>query len=258
MAERFDKFTDGARRVLTYAQEESVGHRHNFIGTEHLLLGLTREEEGVAATVLANLGVKLSGIRSAVHYIIGQGDAPSGGEIGLTPRAKKVIELAVVEARLFDHGYIGTEHLLLGLVGEGEGIAYGVLESMGVSLENARAETVRVLSEGQTSEKQSNMAVAEALAAIDEAIAAIGALGTDLAADLTSGVVFPVLGRIRSQLDTLTVRNLPAGYNLDVHRQTYGNLLILDEAAAVFERHNMQHVAAPLAEAAMKVRAALG
>src|SRR3989304_515312 len=147
MADRFDKFTERARRVLTLAQEEALRFNHNYIGTEHLLLGLVREGEGVAAKVLANLGVELNKVRSAVEFIIGRGDRAVMGEIGLTPRAKKGIELAVDEARRPRHHYIGTEHLLLGLVREGEGIAAGVLESLGVSLEKLRAEVTRILSQ---------------------------------------------------------------------------------------------------------------
>ena len=153
MADRFDKFTERARRVLTLAQEEAqrfnhnyIGTEHlNYIGTEHLLLGLVREGDGVAAKVLNNLGVELSEVRSAVEFIIGRGEKSITGEIGLTPRAKKVIELAVEEARRLNHSYIGTEHLLLGLVREGEGIAFGVLESLGVSLDRVRTETARIL-----------------------------------------------------------------------------------------------------------------
>ena len=106
-----------------------------------------REGDGVAAKVLANMGVELNKVRSAVEFIIGRGDRMVMGEIGLTPRAKKVIELAVDEARRLSHHYIGTEHLLLGLVREGEGIAAGVLESLGVSLEKVRAQTIHVLSQ---------------------------------------------------------------------------------------------------------------
>jgi len=115
MADRFDKFTERARKVLQLAQEEAQRFNHNYIGTEHLLLGLVREGEGVAAKVLANLGVELNKVRSAVEFIIGRGDRTVTGDIGLTPRAKKVIELSVDEARRLNHHYIGTEHLLLGL-----------------------------------------------------------------------------------------------------------------------------------------------
>ena len=127
--DRFDKFTDRARKVLTLAQDEAQRFNHNYIGTEHLLLGLVREGEGVAARVLENMNVELAKVRTAVEFIIGRGDRPVVGEVGLTPRAKRVIELAIDEARRLGHNYIGTEHLLLGLVREGEGIAAGVLES---------------------------------------------------------------------------------------------------------------------------------
>jgi ATP-dependent Clp protease ATP-binding subunit ClpA len=145
--DRFDKFTERARKVLSLAQEEAQRFQHNYIGTEHLLLGLVSEGEGVAARVLSNLGVELYQVRNSVEFIIGRGDRIVLGEIGLTPRAKKVIELAVDEARRLNHHYIGTEHLLLGLVREGEGIAAGVLESLGVNLEKVRTQTIQVLSQ---------------------------------------------------------------------------------------------------------------
>ena len=144
MADKFDKFTERARRVLTYAQEEAQRFNHNYIGTEHFLLGLVREGDGIAARILNNLGVQLSRVREAVEFIIGRGETMIMGEIGLTPRAKKVIELAVDEARRLNHQYIGTEHLLLGLVREGEGIGAGVLVSLGVSLEKLRAQVIQV------------------------------------------------------------------------------------------------------------------
>src|SRR5216684_2093499 len=136
--DRFDKFTERARKVLSLAQEEAQRFQHNYIGTEHLLLGLVREGEGVAAKVLNNLGVDLNKVRSTVEFIIGHGDRIIIGEIGLTPRAKKVIELAVDEARRLDHHYIGTEHLLLGLLREGDGIAAKVLSHLGVELDKLR------------------------------------------------------------------------------------------------------------------------
>ena len=145
--DRFDKFTDRARKVLTLAQDEAQRFNHNYIGTEHLLLGLVREGEGVAARVLENMNVELAKVRTAVEFIIGRGDRPVVGEVGLTPRAKRVIELAIDEARRLGHNYIGTEHLLLGLVREGEGIAAGVLESLGVNLDKVRHEVIRVLSQ---------------------------------------------------------------------------------------------------------------
>ena len=143
--DKFDKFTQRARKVLQLAQEEAQRFQHNYIGTEHLLLGLIREREGVAGQVLLNLGVDLEKVRNAVEHIIGRGDRVVLGVIGLTPRAKKVIELAVDEARSLGHNYIGTEHLLLGLLREGEGIAAGVLESLGLNLAEVRAKTIEIL-----------------------------------------------------------------------------------------------------------------
>ncbi len=116
MPSRFEKFSEGARRVLSLAQEEAQRFNHSYIGTEHILLGLVRETEGLASQVLANMGVDLDKVRSAVEFIIGRGERPIVGDIGLTPRAKKVIELAVDEARRMNHNHIGTEHLLIGLL----------------------------------------------------------------------------------------------------------------------------------------------
>ena len=148
-ADRFDRFTDRARRVLTLAQDEAQRFDHGYIGTEHILLGLLREGDGVAAQVLLNMNVELAKVRTAVEFVIGRGDQLVAGEVGLTPRAKRVIELSIDEARRMGHDYIGTEHLLLGLVREGEGVAAGVLESLGVNLDKVRHEVIRVLAEAQ-------------------------------------------------------------------------------------------------------------
>ena len=145
--DRFDQFTERTWKVLSLAQEEAQHFQHNYIGTEHLLLALVREGEGVAAKVLVNLGVELNKVRSTVEFIISRGDRIVLGEIGLTPRAKKVIELATDEAHRLNHHYIGTEHLLLGLVREGEGIAAGVLESLGVNLEKVHTQIIQMLSQ---------------------------------------------------------------------------------------------------------------
>ena len=190
MADRFDKFTERARRVLTLAQEEAQRFNHNYIGTEHLLLGLVREGDGVAAKVLGNLGVELNKVRSAVEFIIGRGDRSTSGEIGLTPRAKKVIELAVDEARRLNHSYIGTEHLLLGLVREGEGIAAGVLESLGVNLERVRAETTRILAQTQPQGQQAATAGGR-----QARTPTLDQLGVDLTAAARAGQLDPVVGR---------------------------------------------------------------
>jgi hypothetical protein len=150
--ERFDKFSDRARKVLTLAQDEALRFDHNYIGTEHLLLGLVREGEGVAARVLTGTGIELQKVRTAVEYIIGRGDKPVVGEVGLTPRAKRVIELSIDEARRLGDRYIGTEHLLLGLLREGEGIAAGVLLSLGADLDRMRHQVVHVRAEGSGEE----------------------------------------------------------------------------------------------------------
>src|SRR5579871_3835403 len=199
--DRFDKFTERARKVLSLAQEEAQRFNHNYIGTEHLLLGLVREGEGVAAKVLSNLGVELNKVRSAVEFIIGRGDRIVLGEIGLTPRAKKVIELAVDEARRLNHHYIGTEHLLLGLVREGEGIAAGVLESLGVNLEKVRTQTIQVLSQsGASGEREPKHSKTPT---IDQ-------MGIDLTAAARAGTLDPVIGRhqeIERVIQILSRRN---------------------------------------------------
>jgi len=186
MTSRFEKFSERARRVLTSAQQEAQQLNHNYIGTEHILLGLLREEEGVAAKVLNNLGVSSSKVRSAVEYIIGRGEKSSSGEIGLTPRAKRVIELAIDEARHLGHNYIGTEHLLLGLQHEGEGIAAGVLESFSITIEQTRAETTRILSQGLSRSRMARSANRTPL--LDQ-------LGIDLTAAARAGKLDPVIGR---------------------------------------------------------------
>src|SRR5450759_5143571 len=150
--DRFDKFTDHARAVLTLAQDEAQRFRHPYIGTEHLLLGMLRVADCLATRVLRNLGAEPSKVRTAVEFIIGRGDLPVVGEVGLTPWAKRAIELAIDEARRMDHHYIGTEHLLLGLVREGEGIAAGVLELLRVNLDKVRYEVIRLLAETVSAE----------------------------------------------------------------------------------------------------------
>jgi ATP-dependent Clp protease ATP-binding subunit ClpC len=207
MPDRFDKFTERARKVLQLAQEEAQRFNHNYIGTEHLLLGLVREGEGVAAKVLANLGVELNKVRSAVEFIIGRGDRTVTGDIGLTPRAKKVIELSVDEARRLNHHYIGTEHLLLGLVREGEGIAAGVLESLGVSLDKVRSQVIYVLNQSAAYSQQESRHSSKT-PVIDQ-------LGMDLTAASRAGKLDPVVGRAKEierviQILSRRTKNNPA------------------------------------------------
>ena len=189
----FDRFNDRAKRVLALAQDEAIRFNHNYIGTEHLLLGLVREGEGVAARVLDSLGVELSKVRTAVEFIIGRGDSTtSPSEITLSPRTKKVIELAIDEARKLGHSHVGTEHLLLGLVREGEGIASGVLESLGVSLEKVRHQVIATLG-------QQHPATAEAASAGGKSASSktptLDQLGVNLTAMAKAQQLDPVIGR---------------------------------------------------------------
>ncbi|MDP6452829.1 MAG: ATP-dependent Clp protease ATP-binding subunit [SAR202 cluster bacterium] len=189
MASRFEKFSERARRVLSLAQEEAQRFNHNYIGTEHILLGLVRETDGVAAKVLTSLGVELTKVRSAVEFIIGRGERATPGEIGLTPRAKKVIELAVDEARRLSHNYIGTEHLLIGLLREGEGVPAGVLESLGVNLDKVRGETSRILSQSASQSQGSGSGrTSTRTPTLDQ-------LGIDLTSAARAGKLDPTVGR---------------------------------------------------------------
>ena len=144
----FDRFTDRAKRVLALAQDEARRFNHNYIGTEHILIGLIREEEGVAARALRTLGAELDKARTALGFIVGRGDAVvAPSEITLSPRTKKVIELAVDEARKLGQTRVGTEHVLLGLAREGEGIASGILESLGITMDKVRRQVIETLGE---------------------------------------------------------------------------------------------------------------
>lgn len=145
----FERFTKRARNVLRLAQEEAQRLNHNYMGTEHVLLGLVREGEGVGAQVLRELGVELEAVRSKVELIIGRGQHHITGEVPLTPRAKKVLGLAVEEAVRFNHQFVGTEHVLLGLIREGEGVGARVLRELGVDLQAARAKTIELVSARQ-------------------------------------------------------------------------------------------------------------
>ena len=144
--EVFERFTDRARRVVVLAQEEARLLNHNYIGTEHILLGLIHEGEGVAAKALESLSISLEAVRSQVEEIIGQGGSSPSGHIPFTPRAKKVLELSLREALQLGHNYIGTEHILLGLIREGEGVAAQVLVKLGADLSRVRQQVIQLLS----------------------------------------------------------------------------------------------------------------
>src|SRR2546421_578434 len=189
----FDRFNDRAKRVLALAEDEAIRFNHNYIGTENLLLGLVREGEGVAARVLDSLGVELSKVRTAVEFIIGRGDSTtSPSEITLSPRTKKVIELAIDEARKLGHSHVGTEHLLLGLVREGEGIASGVLESLGVSLEKVRHQVIATL--GQQHPQAAETTAAGGKSASSKT-PTLDQLGVNLTAMAKAQKLDPVIGR---------------------------------------------------------------
>jgi ATP-dependent Clp protease ATP-binding subunit ClpA len=141
----FERFTDRARRVVVLAQEEARMLNHNYIGTEHILLGLLHEGEGVAASALQSLGISLEEVRSQVEEIIGQGQSEPTGHIPFTPRAKKVLELSLREALQLGHNYIGTEHILLGLIREGEGVGAQVLQKVGADLNRVRQQVIGLL-----------------------------------------------------------------------------------------------------------------
>jgi ATP-dependent Clp protease ATP-binding subunit ClpA len=141
----FERFTDRARRSLFLSQEEARRLNHNYVGTEHLLLGLVSEGQGVAAKALESLGISLEAVRAQVEEIIGQGQWAPTGHIPFTPRAKKVLELSLREATQLGHNYIGTEHLLLGLIREGEGVAAQVLVKLGGDLSRVRQQVIQLL-----------------------------------------------------------------------------------------------------------------
>jgi ATP-dependent Clp protease ATP-binding subunit ClpC len=143
----FERFTDKARRVVVLAQEEARLLNHNYIGTEHVLLGLVREGEGLAAKALTTMGIGLDAVRGQVEEVIGRGQAAPAGHIPFTPRAKKVLELSLREALQLGHNYIGTEHILLGLLREGEGVAAQVLQKLGAELNRARQVVMRLMGE---------------------------------------------------------------------------------------------------------------
>jgi ATP-dependent Clp protease ATP-binding subunit ClpC len=208
MADKFDRFTKRARRVLTSAQEEAVRLNHNYIGTEHLLLGLVREENGVAVRVLREMDVDPRQLREIIERTVGRGQRASQGKVGLTPRTKRVIELAVDEARRMGHHYIGTEHLLLGLVREGEGVAVDVLKGLGISLDAVREQTAKVMVESASQGEAAQADRQKPTPLVDQ-------LGCDLTQKATDGKLDPVIGRAKEierviQILSRRTKNNPA------------------------------------------------
>ncbi len=160
----FERFTDRARRVVVLAREEARMLNHNYIGTEHLLLGLIHEGEGVAAKALGSLGISLEAVRQQVEEIIGQGQQAPSEHVPFTPRAKKVLELSLREALQLGHDYIGTEHLLLGLIREGEGVAAQVLVRLGADLNLVRQRAIQLIHAGASGEPPPGVATGEVTA----------------------------------------------------------------------------------------------
>ena len=187
----FERFTDRARRVVVLAQEEARMLNHNYIGTEHILLGLIHEGEGVAAKGLEALGISLEGVRAQVEEIIGQGQQAPSGHIPFTPRAKKVLELSLREALQLGHNYIGTEHILLGLIREGEGVAAQVLVKLGADLNRVRQQVIQLLSGYQGKEA----ATAGAPEGTPATSLVLDQFGRNLTVAAREGKLDPVIGR---------------------------------------------------------------
>jgi ATP-dependent Clp protease ATP-binding subunit ClpC len=188
----FERFTDRARRVVVLAQEEARMLNHNYIGTEHILLGLIHEGEGVAAKALESLGISLEAVRAQVEEIIGQGQQAPSGHIPFTPRAKKVLELSLREALQLGHNYIGTEHILLGLIREGEGVAAQVLVKLGADLNRVRQQVIQLLSGYQGKEAATSGGPAEGTPSTS---LVLDQFGRNLTAAAREGKLDPVIGR---------------------------------------------------------------
>ena len=197
----FERFTDRARRVVVLAQEEARMLNHDYIGTEHILLGLIHEGDGVAYRALSQMGISLADVRRAIQEIVGEGQRTPTAHIPFTPRAKKVLELSLREALQLGHNYIGTEHILLGLVREGEGLAAQVLEKYGASMDLVRQTVIELLSD---------YAGVETAAAGDTAEASALTYADVPPADRpASEASFPICPNCRSSLaETLAARTL--------------------------------------------------
>jgi ATP-dependent Clp protease ATP-binding subunit ClpC len=192
----FERFTDRARRVVVLAQEEARMLSHNYIGTEHILLGLIHEGEGVAAKALESLDISLEAVRAQVEEIIGQGQQAPSGHIPFTPRAKKVLELSLREALQLGHSYIGTEHILLGLIREGEGVAAQVLQKLGADLNRVRQQVIQLLSGFQGKEQGGTQAATSgAPADAPSSSLVLDQFGQNLTQDARDGKLDPAIGR---------------------------------------------------------------
>jgi ATP-dependent Clp protease ATP-binding subunit ClpC len=208
----FERFTDRARNVVVLAQQEARLLKHNYIGTEHILLGLVRESDGLAAKALEALGIGLEAVREQVEEIIGRGQKSPSGHISFTPRGKKVLELSLREALQFGHNYIGTEHILLGIIREGEGVAAQVLVNLGGDLKTVRQQVIQLLKEKPTTEELPQAAQARAArlaesvgeAGIVSRAEAAGPMG--LASPAESASLNGKLTEVLSRLDSISNR----------------------------------------------------
>ncbi len=222
----FDRFTDRARKVMTLAKQEAQRFNHEYIGTEHILLGLIQEGSGVAASVLKNLGIDLRKIRSEIEKLVkGSATMVTTGQLPFTPRAKKVLELSVEEASQLGHNYIGTEHLLLGLIKENEGIAARVLTNLGVKLEDVREEVLEFLGADTQQEQEEEQEPGASPSSGPESMAksktpALNAFGRDLTQLAREGKLDPVIGRRREIERVIQI----------LSRRTKNNPVLLGEA----------------------------
>jgi len=190
----FERFTDRARRVVVLAQEEAKGLNHNYIGTEHILLGLIKEGDGIAAKALAELSISIDNVREQVQDMIGQGQQAPTGHIPFTPRAKKVLELSLREALQLGHNYIGTEHILLGLIREGEGVAAQVLVKLGADLTRVRQTVIQLLSGYQAGKESATVGGGESTSS-DKGSQILDQFGQNLTQAARDGKLDPVIGR---------------------------------------------------------------
>ena len=240
----FERFTERARQVVVLAQEEARGLKHNYIGTEHILLGLLREEEGVAATVLGSLDITADGVRAEVVRIVGSGEEVTAGQIPFTPRAKKVLELALREALTLGHNYIGTEHVLLGLVRETQGVAARILLDFDADPDKIREEAIRQLGGTEAPE-----AVGFRPPVAEPSRPEVGAF---------SGIHVDLAASARSALDRAAAEALMRGR----HQLDSGDLLValasLDDDLVRAVRERLQLDPASLRDAVEEVRGGPG
>jgi ATP-dependent Clp protease ATP-binding subunit ClpA len=244
----FERFTDRARRVVVLAQEEARVRNHNHIGTEHILLGLIHEGEGVAAKVLESLGISLDAVRQQVEEIIGQGQQAPSGHIPFTPRAKKVLELSLREAVQLEHAYIGTEHILLGLIREGDGVAAQVLVMQGAALDRVRQQVIHVLHGHQAEEPGQTPSAERGLGLLPTVRARLEAVEQRLAAIEQRVGAGPDTSDLDEQIETVRAEKEAAIEAQDFERAAslrHRERELLDSKVALREQWAAGHPALP-------------